>query len=279
MKIYLAGAGTWYNKELMKIYFAGFKPWYSPNINEYDNIIEEQKPYVLDSFYSIWAKSSKESADRWLTKLLPKFKGFMLDSGAFTFMNAKEQRLKKGKMNWDNYIKEYAEFINKYNIDLFFELDIDSIVGINKVEEYRKVLEKLTNKKSIPVWHRSRGLDCWRKMVKEYDYVAIGGLVTKEIKRSEFDIFNTLLKIAAKNNCKVHGLGFTNLLGLMKYKFYSVDSTSWLYGNKVGFLYQFQYDKMGKIEKEKLQRIKYQNVAYHNFREWLKFSKYAELNL
>jgi len=276
MKIYLAGAGTWYNKELMKIYLAGFKPWYSPNINEYDNIIEEQKPYVLDSFYSMWKKSSVQSTDKWIKKLFPFFKGFMLDSGVFTFLNTRGFEARE--TNWDNYIEEYAAFINKYNINLFIELDIDAFVGIEKVEKYRYILEKLTNKKSIPVWHRSRGLDYWKKMVKEYNYVAIGGMVNKEIKSNEYNIFNTLLKIAAKNNCKVHGLGFTNMKGMQKYKFYSVDSTAWIGGNKYGFLYQFKNDIMTKIEPPK-KRIKYKEVAYHNFTEWLKFIKYAELNL
>ena len=164
----------------------------------------------------------------------PLFKDFLLDSGAFTYLNGS-----KGKVNWEKYIEEYAVFINKHKIDLFIELDIDSVIGLNEVERLRYKLENITNKKCIPVWHKSRGLDYWKKMCKEYEYVAIGGIVTKEIKPAEYDVFLPLLKIAKENNCKVHGLGFTNMKGLEKYKFYSVDSTAWLYGNRGGFLYRF----------------------------------------
>lgn len=91
-------------------------------------------------------------------------------------------------------------------------------------------------------------------------------------------MFNFLLKIAKENNCKVHGLGFTNLEGLKKYKFYSVDSTAWLYGNRGGFLYLFNGHSMDKIQPNGM-RLKGRKAAIHNFSEWLKFSNYAENNL
>jgi hypothetical protein len=88
----------------------------------------------------------------------------------------------------------------------------------------------------------------------------------------------SLLKIAAQNNCKVHGLGFTNLEGIKKYKFYSVDSTAWLYGNRGGYLYKFTGETIAKIAPKGM-RLKGREAAIHNFSEWLKFSQYAENNL
>lgn len=191
----------------MKIFMAGT---YS---HEY--VVQEHKnDYILESFYSI-----KE----WQIPYIKECKMFLLDSGAFTFMNSN-----KGKIDFNQYLKDYINFINKYDIKYFFELDIDSIVGHEKVKEMRAVLEKGTGKKCIPVWHKSRGLEEWRKLTKEYDYVAIGGIVTKEIKRKEYKYFSPMLSIAKENGCKVHGLGFTNLKALKRYHFYSVDSTSWL---------------------------------------------------
>jgi len=116
-------------------------------------------------------------------------------------------------------------------------------------------------------------------MCKEYDYIAIGGIVTQEIKRTEYDVFIPLLKIAKKNNAKVHGLGFTNLKGMEKYKFHSVDSTSWLSGNKFGSVYLFNGKTMVKQNKSPGQRVKTKETGIHNFNEWVKFSKYAENNL
>jgi len=207
--------------------------------------------------------------------ILSNYDNFLLDSGAFTYLNKNKNK----KFDWENYVKQYAEFIRTKNIKTFFELDIDPIVGLKEVERLRDVLENTAERKCIPVWHKSRGLDYWEKMVKEYNYVAIGGIVTQEIKRTQYDIFLPLLKIAKENNCKVHGLGFTNLKGMEKYKFYSVDSTSWLSGNKFGSVYLFDGKTMQKQNKLIGQRVKTNEVLVHNFSEWVKFSKYAEQNL
>lgn len=232
-----------------------------------DKEVYKDKIYILESFYYI---------QDWMLPYIKNHWHFLLDSGAFTFMNNVK---KNNNVNWDEYLERYAKFINDYNIDLFFELDIDSIVGIKEVERLRHKLERLTNKKSIPVWHKSRGLEYWKKMVKDYDYVAIGGIVTKEIKPKHYPIFNNLLKIAKENNCKVHGLGFTRTSELHKYPFYSVDSTAWIYGNRSGFLYRFTGNNIEKIDKPEGTRLKGKQVAIHNFKEWVKYQKYAKEHL
>lgn len=236
--------------------------------NENKKIIKESK-YILESFYYI-----KE----WQIPYIKDFDLFLLDSGAFTFINNF-----KGEVNWKDYIDKYADFIIKNNIEYFFELDIDAIVGYEKVKEYTKYLENKVGRKCIPVWHKSRGIEEWERLTKEYDYVAIGGIVTKEIKPSEQKYFIPLLKIAKKNNCKVHGLGYTNLKGLEKYKFYSVDSTSWKSGNRFGTLYLFENNKLKQIKKPKNKRMitgeYYSKVEKFVFNEWIKFQKYAEKHL
>lgn len=221
--------------------------------------------YRLESYFYI---SKKE------IPYINQYKSFILDSGAFTYLNGC-----KTTPNWDKYIEDYADFIKTNKVKYFIELDIDSVVGLKEVERLRNKLEVLTGQKSIPVWHKSRGLEYWEYMTKNYDYVAIGGIVTKEIKSSQYDMFIPLLNIAKENNCKVHGLGFTNLTGLEKYSFYSVDSTSWLSGNRFGSVYLFNGRTMIKHDKKEGQRVKTLKVALHNFKQWIKFSKYAELNL
>lgn len=247
------------NKKDMNIFLAG---------NLYDKEryrITTGDLNILESYFYLRKKE-------WMFPLIRQFNNFLLDSGAFTFMS----QVKGHKINWDEYIEEYADFINKNDIKLFFELDIDSIVGIKEVERLRGKLEKLTNKKCIPVWHVSRGHNYWLKMVKKYDYVAIGGIVTKEIKPKHYPIFKQLIKEAHAEGCKVHGLGFTNLKGLTKYKFDSVDSTSWLSGNRFGSVYKFNGTTMVKFDKKEGQRVKSNETAINNFIEWVKFCKYAD---
>lgn len=228
--------------------------------------IAELNVSILESFYYV---------DDWIIKLIPKLKNFMLDSGAFTFMMSH-----KGDVDWNQYLKDYADFINEYDIKLFFELDIDSIVGYEKVVEMRKWLEAATGKKPIPVWHKSRGKEEFLKMCDEYDYVAIGGIVSKEITRQEYKYFPWFINEAHKRGAKIHGLGFTNLEGIRKYHFDSVDSTSWTTGNRFGAIYRFNGTTMEKFGKKDGQRLKDSRaVAVNNFNEWVKFQRYAERNL
>ena len=279
MKLYLASLGTElgnggrlkniYNND-MKLFLAA--PLTNKDLTiknpHYDNSINLNDLFILESYHYIIKQD-------WMFPLLKEFKGFLLDSGAFTFMTS----LKGKSINWNEYVINYGNFVKQHDIKHFFELDIDPIVGLKEVERLRDLLENTAERKCIPVWHKSRGLEYWKQMCKDYDYIAIGGIVTQEIKRSEYDIFLPLLKIAKENNCKVHGLGFTNLKGMVKYKFYSVDSTSWLSGNKFGAVYLFDGKTMQKQNKQAGQRVKTNEVAIHNFTEWVKFSKYAETNL
>lgn len=251
-------------KQKMKIYLAGVMPW--RNGGGYDETIKSFRPYILESFYY---------ADADTERLLPYFGDFLLDSGAFTFMqNAKI------KVDWNEYIERYAHFINKNKIQKFFELDIDSVVGYSKVKEFRTRLEKATGTQCIPVWHKSRGAEEYQKMCDEYPYVAIGGIVSREIMPKDYRHFPWFIKEAHKRGAKVHGLGFTNLEGLKKYHFDSVDSTAWTTGNRFGAVYRFNGKSIEKINKPEGSRLKDPRyAAVVNFTEWIKFQRYADKKL
>lgn len=212
---------------------------------------------------------------KWQVDLLPIWRRFLLDSGAFTFINA--QRKKSKQVDFDEFLNKYINFINEYDIRDFFELDVDSVVGYPKVLEYRKRLESQTRKKCIPVWHKSRGVREWCRMVREYDRVAIGGFAIKEITKNEYGMINSFIRVAHRHNCKVHGLGFTRTKELPKYHFDSVDSTSWKSGGRFGQLHTFNGQA---IETSKPQaRMHWKDIDSHNLTEWNKYVKYAETHL
>lgn len=225
---------------------------------------------ILESFY--YLRKNEE-----FMALAKHFGSFLLDSGAFTFMTGAH----KGAINWDEYVEDYARFINKHDIKLFFELDIDSVVGLQEVERLREKLEALTGKKPIPVWHKNRGKEYFIKMCENYPYVALGGIVTKEIPRQKYEKgFPWFIKTAHDHKCKIHGLGYTTVANLKKYHFDSVDSTAWLYGNRGGYLYKFN-PRTGLLEQLGKEgcRLKSREGAVNNFNEWVKFGKYAEIHL
>lgn len=221
---------------------------------------------ILQSFY--YCDSFTESV------ILPNCKHFLLDSGAFTFFG-------KGKaVNWEEYIRKYAQFITKNNVERYFELDIDPLVGYRKVLEYRRMLESMTGRPCIPVWHKSRGYDEFLRMCGEYGYVAVGGIITKEIKQNEWAIFSKLIDEAHKRGAKIHGLGFTNIEGMKKYHFDSVDSTTWAAGNRFAKIYKFDGNTIKTYSRKDGQRIAdHQTLSLHNFNEWKKFAAYAETHL
>lgn len=195
----------------------------------------------------------------------------LLDSGAFTFMQ------QGGKIDWEKYIDEYAAFINKYKVEKFFELDIDSIVGLRETERLRERLEFLTQRKCIPVWHKSRGIDYFKQMCREYPYVAVGGYVSREMSVSAYEkSFPWFINTAHNAGAKIHGLGYTNMEGLKRFHFDSVDSTAWIAGNRFGAVYWFDGTQMRKIDKKEGQRVRNMETAYNNLCEWIKFQKYLD---
>jgi len=265
MNIFLAGTSSrLYVFDEMKLHLAGNDGYRK------ERLFQENQISILESFFYL-------EKQEWMFPYIQKgYWDFLLDSGAFTFMSDKKNQT---GVNWDGYVERYCGFINKYKVEKFFELDIDTVVGLKEVERLRSKIERLTGRQPIPVWHKARGLDYWRGMAKDYKYIAIGGIVTREIKLNEHPIFANLIGIAKENGAKVHGLGYTNLKGLEKYKFDSVDSTSWLYGNRKGSVFKFNGRTIVDIPKPPGTRLMSREVALNNFREWVKFQKYAERNL
>lgn len=253
----------------MKIYIAGNHPL--KQTLQIERIISksEQNPFILESFF--YTKNNP-----WIANIIPLLGDFLLDSGAFSFMQGKTHE------SWEKYTDEYAAYIVEHNIEKFFELDIDNVVGIKKVEELRDRLHQKVGRASIPVWHFSRGQDYFLRMCEEYNYVAFGGILTDGVSRRKIEkVFPWFIREAHIRGAKIHGLGYTNVAGLHKFHFDSVDSTSWLYGNRGGYLYRFDPVR-GIIEQYQPDwagRLKSHDAAVHNFLEWVKFQQYAERNL
>jgi hypothetical protein len=266
MEIYLAGENG-KTRFLAEIYKGGENEhllgWRASG--EKREICHRGGQLILESFY--YARDNTT-----IQKLIPYLGGFLLDSGAFSFLQG------KAGVDWDKYIEDYAEFIMRFEIDLFFELDIDTVVGLKEVERLRAKLERLTGKQPIPVWHKGRGKDYFIGIAKDYPYIALGGIAIKEIPREIYEkTFPWFINKAHENGAKIHGLGYTSIDGLFRYRFDSVDSTAWLYGNRGGYLYKFNHKtgKMDKIEPSKGMRLNSRKTALHNFNEWIKFQRYA----
>ncbi len=244
MKVFLAGGG--WEKRL----------WMKDNYYDF---------YRLHTFYDIKPHESE---------VIHKYKNFLLDSGAFSFFGGK-------KVNWNEYVGEYIAFINKYNVKHFFELDLYSIIGINETEKIRSRIEIETKKKPIPVFHKRLGIKYYKMLCEKYNYIAISasGMYESKWTRQEPERLEKMVRYANSKGVKVHGLGYTKIKMLHKIPFYSVDSTSWLSGNRFGAIYRFNGNGFNKISKPVGMRVKTNLTADNNFYEWVKFQKYADENL
>ena len=230
--------------------------------------------YILESYYTI---------KDWQVELIPKMGDFLLDSGAFTFM---QNSTKHGSTDWLSYADAYADFVKSNRILKYLELDIDSVKGLKYVEMLRDRIEARVGWQSIPVWHTERGKEYYLDMVRNYKYVALGSIA--KVLPPKIPItdkyFPWFIQEAHERGVKVHALGYTSLTGLRKYHFDSVDSSTWSGGSRYGVICQYVN---GSIKKHVsvLGGVKTRNITdpkgcnLINFREWVKFQKWAEKNI
>lgn len=185
----------------------------------------------------------------------------LIDSGAHSFQFGK-------KVNWVEYTKEYAEWIKTYdapNVVGYFEMDIENIIGYDKVKELRKILENASDK-IIPVWHPDRGIDDYEEMCCEYHdkVIAIGGFRGTDIKDEQFLSF---VKVARKYNCKVHCLGMTRQSVLDKVPFHYTDSATWLTAANMGNAFVDGIRQTKKYKFPKAKGIKKWEQYLHNYKQ------------
>jgi hypothetical protein len=204
----------------MRIFFAGAET--SP----YGNVLKRLKAEnVLMSFFIVGKKNEKA-----IIKTLTGYRNIFMDSGGFT---ARVQ----GK---DIDVHEYAKFLVKYKDYLFCYANLDQ----KRTEDTLKNQEILEGYglKPIPVFHRDewerRDIKLLNSYMDRSDYIALGGVagsnVSKDYVTAYLDwCFHHILKHKEKR-IKVHGFGMTSPTTLLRYPFYSVDSTTWISGGKFG---------------------------------------------
>lgn len=246
----------------MKVFLSALEA--SPEFIEIDKNIKQYKNNLM-SFYYI--RNRTEIAK----KIRDKSELIIIDSGAHSLQKGK-------KVDWDKYTEQYAEFIKKFdkpNVIGYFEMDVDNIIGYDKVLALRKILEKASNK-IIPVWHKNRGIEEYKKMCKDYAgrIIAITGFKNEDIKDEQYLMF---LKYAKKYNCKVHCLGMTRKKVLDKVPFDYVDSSSWKQQSIYGMIgrkkvaKEFSKQKRWKVMLENYKKAMQMQDYY--YKKWRKVCK------
>lgn len=217
--------------------------------------ILEKSPYILESYYywQDWQEEQMKSSEM-----------FVADSGAFSYMSG----IHDGDIA--EFTKGYMKFLRRYDIRHYMEMDVDCMIGLEKVEYLRKKIEDYIGRPSIPVFHFERGADYWHKMCEEYDYVAIG---------TGYDISAEIMRkmctVARKYGTRVHGLGYTRK-DAEDIGFWSVDSSSWSCA-RFGQLVRFNGEWIENVNRGNCRLIHgFQRNSYHNVQEWIKLQKFLQ---
>ena len=91
----------------------------------------------------------------------------------------------------------------------------------------------------LPVYHIQDPYERYLKMISEYDYVAIGGLVWGRDRDMTGKYLRRGIDDAERRKTKLHAFGMTSYEFMKTFDLYSVDSTSWLVGAQYGYFSYF----------------------------------------
>ena len=155
-----------------------------------------------------------------------------LDSGAFS---AWTQGIEINIQDYINFIKEHKDYINVYaNLD---------VIGDPEATWKNQLIMEEAGLDPLPVFHKNEPVKYLLKYLENYDYIALGGMVGAPDLLPWLDTMfsNYLTNPDGMPKVKVHGFGLTSLRLLLRYPWWSVDSTSWVVTGRLGSIYIPRY--------------------------------------
>jgi hypothetical protein len=232
------------NNQEFRIFFSGTEP------DSYFNIVAKESNAMLISYFHM-----KRLGRKFLKERLEKRPDLMLlvDSGAHTFFSGKQDNYTDS--DWEGYLTKYVEWArkNKEAIFAIVELDIDTIVGQKKVQEWRAKYFEPLEKDGINVcyvWHPSQGDKEWENMCKKYSYVGFS-LKANDLPEQKI---HKMFMTAKKYGALIHGFGVTDFKLISKYPFYTSDSSTWLVGTQYAEINYFDGRESHRLKKDKWKR-------------------------
>lgn len=205
----------------MIIHFAG-----SVAIAERENRLIRLNTPRLFSFYYI---STNLFNDKKMFDMCKNKVELFLDSGAFS---AHTQGININLLEYIAFIKENIEYIHTYaNLD---------VIG-NPEETWKNQLRmEKAGLTPLPCFHYGDDEKWLKKYLdRGYSYIALGGMVKTPNLIPWLDrIFLKYLLTPQKTPAvKVHGFGLTSVPLMLRYPWYSVDSTSWVMCGRMGGIF------------------------------------------
>ncbi len=153
-----------------------------------------------------------------------------LDSGAFS---AFTQGVSIDIQEYIAFIKQHLDIISVY-------ANLDVIGDAEGTLRNQKIMER-AGLNPLPCFHYGEPLKFLDYYLSNYEYLALGGMVpipNMELAGWLDDLFcNRICSSDGLPRVKVHGFGLTSLKLMLRYPWYSVDSTSWVVTGRLGSVY------------------------------------------
>jgi len=144
-----------------------------------------------------------------------------LDSGAFSAFS----------LGATIHLEEYAEFIKEHQDMIEMASVLDAIGDPVGTYHNQNKLESM-GAEVLPCFHYGEPLDLCEYYVKNYPYMTIGGMVPIPNNKLEVWLDEVWDKVLTDKDGyargRVHGFGLTARKLMLKYPWYSVDSSSWV---------------------------------------------------
>jgi hypothetical protein len=254
MKYYLAQGGSAF-KNIMKYYLAqggsAFKNIMKYYLAEYGSKFTEMRLFLAESGVGVYTAHKEDLGvlpikillsyhyiknNDFLEKLAPYYSNIFLDSGAFSAMS---QGVHIDIVDYIAFVKQ-----NKSKIKVYANLDV--IGNAEATLRNQEIMEK-AGLNPLPCYHYGEDKKWLQMYCEKYKYFAIGGMVPYTRKPDVLikfldNCFNIIMKY---DKIKIHAFGIAGSLKLLlKYPFYSVDSTSWLQTAKFGQVIELKHAKV-----------------------------------
>ncbi len=150
-----------------------------------------------------------------------------LDSGAFS---AFTQGIQIDIQEYIDFIKEHEDVLDVY-------ANLDVIGSAEGTWKNQRIMER-AGLNPLPCFHYGEDLKWLKRYINKYEYIALGGMVpisTPQLAIWLDDIFSQYIcDEEGMPKVKIHGFGLTSLKLLLRYPWYSVDSTSWVVTGRMG---------------------------------------------
>lgn len=202
----------------MRAYLAGFHTGASPLTQA-----TIEYPYILESYHYI-------NKQKQVDKIRMFGRRVFLDSGAFS---AFTQGIEIDVDGYAEYIKRNQDIIEVASV-------LDGIGDPVLTKANQKRLED-QGVEVLPCFHYNEPWEYLEYYVENYDYITLGGMVPISTRNLYVWLDQCWAHFLTDEQgwprIKVHGFGLTVLPLMLRYPWFSVDSTSWILSSRFGLIF------------------------------------------